>query len=484
MARLVGLLMLAWMACTSSKPEPRPDAGVSTLACERREDCPGGQICTHERFCAPCESNGQCRLKELCAAETHVCTWRAGWGAECSRNEECSLGDWCHQGLCQPRTAVTLCPSGMREECATGQRCNLTTLVCEQDLGCLEDADCGAGEVCNTGLHACVPRCTDATASTVCASGERCASNRCVQCAESAECGPGFLCDAAGRCVATPRCYSDRDCRVPLVCHVPTGACLERPPPCTSDEGCASSQRCDIGTGTCVPRACQPDALEPNDSLAAAFPVNASRYLDLTLCAGDVDHFAIALQRGDQLGVNVEGDPFAESSFSTSILDSGGRMLSSGRMLASFVAASAGTYSIRVSTTAPAQRYDMGLFLSRGTPCDDDRLEPNDTPATAKPYTPGLAVEGIICPQDQDHFTLSVPAGRGVRASLTNYSAASGLLRLCLLEGAVERGCSEEPTGAIVSLPEAVVGGKTLTARITGDDARTTNGYTFQVEFP
>jgi hypothetical protein len=233
-----------------------------------------------------------------------------------------------------------------------------------------------------------------------------------------------------------------------------------------------------------VPRACQPDALEPNDSLAAAFPVNASRYLDLTLCAGDVDHFAIALQRGDQLGVNVEGDPFAESSFSTSILDSGGRMLSSGRMLASFVAASAGTYSIRVSTTAPAQRYDMGLFLSRGTPCDDDRLEPNNTPATAKPYTPGLAVEGIICPQDQDHFTLSVPAGRGVRASLTNYSAASGLLRLCLLEGAVERGCSEEPTGAIVSLPEAVVGGKTLTARITGDDARTTNGYTFQVEFP
>jgi hypothetical protein len=38
--------------------------------------------------------------------------------------------------------------------------------------------------------------------------------------------------------------------------------------------------------------------------------------------------------------------------------------------------------------------------------------------------------------------------------------------------------------GATVSLPETVVGGKTLTARITGDDARTTNGYTFQVEFP
>jgi hypothetical protein len=153
-------------------------------------------------------------------------------------------------------------------------------------------------------------------------------------------------------------------------------------------------------------------------------------------------------------------------------------------MLASFVAASPGTYSIRVSTSAAAQRYDVGFFLSRGTPCDDDRQEPNDTPATAKPYTPGLAVEGVICPQDQDHFTLSVPVGRGVTASLTNYSAASGLLRLCLLEGAVERGCSEDSSGATVSLPEAVAGGKTLAARITGDDARTTNSYTFQVEFP
>jgi hypothetical protein len=68
-----------------------------------------------------------------------------------------------------------------------------------------------------------------------------------------------------------------------------------------------------------------------------------------------------------------------------------------------------------------------------------------------------------------------------VRASLTNYSAASGLLRLCLFEGAAELGCSDEPAGAVVALPAGTVGGKTLTARITGDDARTTNGYTFQV---
>lgn len=481
---LVGLALLVWAACSDSKPAPQSDAGVPSVACEHREDCPGGQVCTQDRFCAPCESNGQCRLKEMCSAETRVCTLRAGWGTECARNDECPLGEWCHQGLCQPRNAVTLCPSGKREECPTGQRCQLTNLVCEEDLGCLADTDCEVDEVCNTDLHACVPRCTEATASTVCAAGERCAANRCVQCVESSECGAGLICDAAGRCAVTPRCYSDRDCRVPLSCYVPTGVCLEPLPPCTSDESCRSDQRCDIGTGACVPRACQPDALEPNDSPASAFPVSASQYFDLTLCAGDVDHFAILLQRGDQLGVNVEGDPFAESSFSTVILDAGGRVLASGRMLASFVAAVPGTYIVRISTLESAQSYDLGFFLSRGTPCDDDRQEPNDTPVTATTYVPGTSVEGVICPQDSDHFALFVPGGRGVKTSLTNYAASSGLLRLCLLDGATELGCSEDPAGAVVSLPREVVGGRSLTARITGDDARTTNGYTFQAEFP
>jgi hypothetical protein len=265
---------------------------------------------------------------------------------------------------------------------------------------------------------------------------------------------------------------------------VPTGACLERPPPCTSDEGCAADQRCEIGTSTCVPRACQPDTLEPNDSAAAAFPVGASSYLDLTLCAGDVDHFALMLRRGDQLGVNIEAPLFAEQTFSTAISDANGRVLASGRMLASFVAALEGTYTVRVATTAPPQAYDVGFFLSRGTPCDDDRHEPNDAPTTATAYVPGTQLEGIICPQDRDHFTLSVPQGKGVRATLTNYTAASGLLRLCVFDGAVELGCSDGPTGAVLSFPAGTVGGKSLTARVTGDDARTTNGYTFQAEFP
>jgi hypothetical protein len=481
---LLRVTVLMLMACSDSRPTPRPDAGVPTQTCERREDCANGQICAQEGYCEACESNGQCRLKEVCEPESRACTWRTGWGAECTLNADCPAGAWCHQGLCRPRTAVTLCPSGTSDTCPAGQRCHRTNGVCEEDLGCLENADCAADELCNTGLHACVPRCTEATTSTVCAPGERCANNRCVQCTESRECGPGLFCDEAGRCAVTPRCYSDRDCRVPQVCHLPTGACLARPPPCTSDEGCAVDQRCELGTGTCVPRACQPDTLESNDSAATAFPVNASSYIDLTLCAGDVDHFALVLRRGDQLGVNIGAPPYAESTFATSISDANGRVLASGRMLASFVVALEGTYTVRVATTAPPQAYDVGFLLSRGTPCDDDRQEPNDTPATATAYLAGTQLEAMICPQDQDHFTLSVPQGKGVRATLTNYAAASGLLRLCLFDGTTELGCSDEPTGAVLSFPAGTVGGKSLTARVTGDDARTANGYTFQADFP
>jgi hypothetical protein len=213
--------------------------------------------------------------------------------------------------------------------------------------------------------------------------------------------------------------------------------------------------------------------------------VSASRYLGLTLCPDDVDHFSIALERGDQLGVNVEADTFAEPAFSTTLQDASGRVLASGRFLATHVAAVPGTYTVRITAQGGVARsYDVGFFLSRGTPCDDDGHEPNDTPGTARVLAEGSALDGMLCPQDQDHFRLTVPAGRGVRVALSGYGAASGLLRLCLFdgEGTTELGCSTEPTGAKVSLPASVAGGRTLTARVTGDDARTMNGYTLQAE--
>ena len=388
------------------------------------------------------------------------------------------------QGLCKDRAAVSLCPNGTKAECQAGKRCNTLNNVCEEDLGCSDDGDCGAAEKCNTGSHVCGPACTVDTQQQICAVEEHCINAQCAQCATDAECSAGLVCDAAGKCSSGARCYQDRDCKVPLVCYAQTGECLAKPPPCVSDENCAPEKRCDVGAGRCVPRGCQADRFEPNNDAAHAFGVTASRYTALTLCPGDLDFFALSLARGDQLGVNLDADPFAESTFTTSIRDTSGRTLASGRLLVSYVAPVAATYFVAVSTTDNNQPYDATFLLSRGTPCDDDSFEPNDLPAQATPINGATTVDGAICPQDQDHFRAQVPAGKGVTATLVNYTSSHGLLTLCLLNGSTVLACSEAASAPTVAANAATVGGKSVLVRVSGTNDRVSNTYSLEVSFP
>lgn len=476
------LLLLIWLLPLAACPPAPPasfDAGLPL--CGSGEDCESGQVCTTDKVCGPCESSGQCRLKEVCSPETFLCVLRSGWGVQCVRNEDCQAGQWCRQGLCLDRSEVSLCPGGTKAECPAGMRCNTVNMVCEEDLGCAESADCGAGEVCNKGSHACVPRCSVDTQSQVCAGGERCLNELCVQCATDGECGVGLVCDAAFRCAAAQRCYQDRDCKVPLVCHQPTGACLTRQPPCTSDESCAPEQRCEVGSGKCVPRSCQPDRYEPNNDFAQAYGIRASRYSELTLCPSDVDYFFISLARGDQLGVNLDADPFAENNFSTVVQDQSGRTLAAGKLLVSYVASAAQKYFVVIRSTDPYQPYDVTFLLSRGTPCDDDGYEPNDLSSQATLVNTAQSLEGAICPQDQDHFSVPVPAERGLQVSLLNYDVSRGLLSLCLLEGQTALSCSDEPQPR-VSASALQAGGKSIVVRVSGSSERVANSYTLKVE--
>ena len=476
------LLSLALFACPPTMMDV--DAGTP-IECETRADCMTGLICTPENRCATCDSSGQCSLKEVCSVDGGLCTLREGWGTECATNETCQAGSWCKQGLCQPRASVSLCAGGLNSECPQGERCNRTTLVCEEDLGCSTNDDCGAAEVCNTGSRACVPKCTVETQGEICAAGERCVNSRCAQCATNAECGVGLVCDAAGKCVAGDRCYTDRDCKVPLTCFVATGACLPKPPPCVSNDNCLSDQRCDVRAGRCVPKTCQPDRYEANDSDTRAFNVAAGSYRDLTLCQGDVDWFAMTLSRGDQLGINVDGDNFSENNFSTVIKDSTGRTVSSGHFLVSYVAPVAGKYFGVVSTIDPYQSYDITFLRSRGTPCDDDMLEPNDGALQATALNAQTSADGIICPQDQDWFATTVPAMRGLTTRLTNYDASRGLLQLCLFtgDGMTEISCSDALQPSL-TLPASMAAGTPVLVRVSGSNERSTNGYTLAVEFP
>ncbi len=238
-------------------------------------------------------------------------------------------------------------------------------------------------------------------------------------------------------------------------------------------------------SGRCIARDCQPDRYEPNNDDTRAFSVAPGPYRGLTLCAADVDWYSIALSRGDQLGVNVDADPFAENNFTTVVKDSSGRTLSGGRLLVSYVAPVPATYFVVISTTDPFQPYDVTFLKSRGTPCDDDVLEPNDSPAQPTLLNTSTQADGRICPQDQDWFRATVPAGKGVRASLINYAAGTGLLRLCLFQsdGTTLLGCSSDVL-PVVSASTTALTGTSVLVRVVGDSDRIANSYTLSLEFP
>jgi hypothetical protein len=481
------LLMLASLALvTTACPKSTSEADASkTPECQMRSDCDAGLVCTMDAVCSTCSTSGQCSVKEECNVDTRLCALRAGWGTQCAINDDCQAGSWCKQGLCQARASVSLCPGGRTTECPQGERCNQINLVCEEDLGCSTNDDCSAGEICNTGSRQCQPRCTVDTQASVCAAGQRCVAEKCVQCATDAECGPGLTCDAAGNCSAGSRCYTDRDCSVPLVCLVQTGACLQKAPACRTDDNCAANQRCNVASGRCIARDCQPDPYEPNNDDTKAFAVAPGPYRSLTLCPGDVDWYSISLSRGDQLGVNVDADPFAENNFTTVVKDGTGRTLAGGRLLVSYVAPVPTTYYVVISTIDPFQTYDVTFLKSRGTPCDDDTHEPNDSATQPTPLNTATQADGRICPQDQDWFRTSVPTGKGVRASLINYAAGTGLLRLCVFQsdGATLIACSADPM-PIVDVPAASLTGTAVLLRVVGDTDRIANSYTLNLEFP
>ncbi len=472
--RWSGLLMFGLWACPPTSPPP-VDAG-SQGGCQSRADCPTGEVCTAAGYCDHCATSGQCSVKEVCGPGTRLCVLRSGWGTDCAANEDCQAGSWCHQGLCQGRSQVSLCPGGLSAECPKGDRCNRVTSVCEEDLGCSTNDDCSAAEVCNQGQRQCVPRCTVETQALLCAASEHCAVDHCVQCSQASECSASLVCDAAGQCSTGSRCYTDRDCPVPLVCFAQTGACLPKQPPCLSDDTCAAQLRCDVTSGRCVPRDCQGDRYEPNNDEASAFNVAPAAYHGLTLCPKDVDWYAIPLARGDQLGVNLDADPLSEAYFSTVVKDASGRTLASGHLLASFVAPVAATYSVVISASAPSETYDVTFLKARGTPCDDDANEPNDTAGQPTPMNGSTEVDGVVCPQDQDWFRLAAsPDGGSVRVALTGYAPGNGLLSLCVFssDGGSPLGCSTDPAPSVTAPWEAG-----LLVRVAGDSPRNSNAYT------
>lgn len=238
-------------------PIPVPvDSGIPG-ACSANSECPGGYC---DRVSMRCQSGVQCTTAAQCPA-SYLCDGRGICvPGGCGANADCaSLG----AGLVCSTTTHTCVPGGSctsDAQCAAtpttpvclGGSCQPRTSQCQFDYQCT-----GAGQACVDGR--CVVGCN--TAAT-CATGQTCTAGRCTYPSTgtcSTPCPSGQVC-ASGVCLAT--CSTDASCGSGFMCD--HGVCRvdTRPRPfCTMDSQCNTDSIC--YNGACR-RLCPMPAVTPD----------------------------------------------------------------------------------------------------------------------------------------------------------------------------------------------------------------------------
>jgi hypothetical protein len=213
--------------CVPVQPEPVP--------CDLDSDCAAGWHCEPIFCSAMCVPDGAGGCLPCNDGHLGQCAPNPQQG--CQSDAECLAGEQCQthcMGLCDPTWGC-------------GEQCQGVCVPLSQ--GCTSDAECGEGEQCDL---LCPPSCAGfasddpATGEPMppCADAEAC-YGQCVPrpfaCGGDQDCAAGELC-SQGQCVALPSagCMSDAECLAGQVCQV---FC----PMTCSAEGC--TQEC---SGQCV----------------------------------------------------------------------------------------------------------------------------------------------------------------------------------------------------------------------------------------
>lgn len=415
---------------------PAPPEAPRDPVCSAELPCEGGYVCRINdenpelNACVPCERDRQCARDEMCHPLERRCRLKPCFARECGVHDDCGLGQFCVQGKCLVGSETTSegcfvssCAEG--EICDLGQRCHPANLVCEEDLGCAEDEDCGELGKCVVGR--CELACSADTAVEICGLRRVCDAGACVDCVRDADCGSGLTCDEEQKlCVSLFSCTSNRDCKVPLVCNRLTKECTSEPGRCVSEGDCPDEDTCQLATGNCVPRDCQPDRFEPNESLETAAAIGVGATEKLSLCKDDVDYFKLPLEAGDRLQVVVNVDTLLN--FQISIHGPNGELLDESDDFALTVHANVtGDYFIRARSSDAYVRYGLRVTVSRGVPCVDDDYEPNDSIQAATPLEPGDYFGLRICPSNVDWYMVPVNSGETLTVEMESTPSAGDL---------------------------------------------------------
>ena len=170
---------------------------------------------------------------------------------------------------------------------------------------------------------------------------------------------------------------------------------------------------------------CPPDALEPNDTPAAAPSPGAGSFDDLRICPGDVDVLRFDLAASTELQARIAfahqyGDLDMEilAADQATVLATAAGEGSAEEL--SWAASAPQTVYLRVHASGgETNSYDLVTELvAVGATCEDDILHPQTSPETAPSLFQGL-YEGLrACPGAADWFALDLNGGEKLTVAL------------------------------------------------------------------
>ena len=394
-----------WFVILGAPPEQALLLELTAIpdACQADAECGAGWLCVQGHCQAACAGDDDCPGRQTC----DVAGGRCQAAAVCVLNEDCVAPDVCRAGEC------------VNAECRSHDDCPALCVdylcVDPPDPDCLGDGDCPGGWACGD-LGVCAP-------AGPCADDGDCPANapRC-----NALSGLCLGCLGPGDCFAAERCRSGR-CELEGTCWV--GA------------DCPGHRTCGVAH-VCEPAACEGDHFDGEDGL---HDLELRTHEGLVLCDGDVDAYTVTVPAGVAFEVELRHGLDAGGDLSLRLNTLGqpdvvlGR--SDGPLGVELVGITSAALERRLEVHVGGRKgwsvpYSLDLRPVRPPACPADGLEGvggNDGAATATALWPGDRTI-VLCPGDEEWFSLPLAAGTQVSASLTP-SGITDSHKLTLLDG-------------------------------------------------